>query len=195
MMTEIEAKFKIHNPVEMREKLLSCWAEHIQTVLQEDTYLDTDERRLYRNDTGLRLRIVKKISPKDPDDKQITTLTYKGPRRKGDLKIREEQEVIINSADTALAILARLGYYPTISFQKRRESFTLKNARIELDELPQMGFFLEIEADDEQTIQSVRELLGLANSPTITKTYAELVAEYLNRNSSQEEGTIRKLYF
>lgn len=195
MMTEIEAKFKIHNPAEVRGKLLSCQAKHIQTVLQEDTYLDTDERRLYRNDTGLRLRTVKKINPKDPDDKQITTLTYKGPRRKGDLKIREEQEIIVNSADTALAILARLGYHPTISFQKRRESFTLKNARIELDELPQMGSFLEIEADDEQTVQSVRELLGLANSPTITKTYAELVAEYLNRNSSQKEGTITELHF
>ena len=195
MMTEIEAKFKIHNPAEVREKLLSCQADYIQTVLQEDTYLDTDERQLYRNDTGLRLRIVKKINPKGPDDKQIITLTYKGPRREGDLKIREEQEVIVNSAETVLAILARLGYRPTISFQKRRESFTLKNARIELDELPKMGFFLEIEADDEQTVQSVRELLGLANSPTITKTYAELVAEYLNRNSSQEQGTIRKLYF
>ena len=195
MMTEIEAKFKIHNPAEVREKLLSCQAEYIQTVLQEDAYLDTDERQLYSNDTGLRLRIVKKINPKGPDDKQIITLTYKGPRRKGDLKVREEQEVIVNSAETALAILARLGYYPTITFQKRRESFTLKNGRIELDELPQMGFFLEIEADDEQIVQSVRELLGLANSPTITKTYAELVAEYLNRNSSQEQDTNKKLYF
>ena len=195
MMTEIEAKFKIHNPAEVREKLLSCQAEHVQTVLQEDTYLDTDERQLYRNDTGLRLRTVKKINPKGPDDKQIITLTYKGPRREGDLKIREEQEVIVNSADTTLAILARLGYHPTISFQKRRESFKLKNAQIELDELPQMGFFLEIEADDEQIVQSVRELLGLANSPTITKTYAELVAEYLNRNSSQEQDTNKKLYF
>lgn len=171
MGIEIEIKFRISDPEAMREKLLSVGAEATGTVMEENTYFDTPEASLRRSDRGLRIRTAE---PSDGGAKW-SVLTYKGPRREGELKIRVEEEIVIDSPDTACAILSALGYLPTISFQKRRESFGLGGAKIELDELPGQGFFLEIEADDEETVQATRKTLGLENEPTVTKTYAEIV--------------------
>ncbi len=181
MGLEIEIKFRISDPVATREKLLSAGAETTGTVMEENTYFDTPDAHLRRNDCGLRIRTAK------PSDGRAiwSVLTYKGPQRAGELKIRVEEEIVINSPDTGHAILSALGYCPTVSFQKRRESFGLGQSRIELDELPDLGFFLEIEADDEETVQATRKMLGLENAPTITKTYAELVAEHLADESPQ----------
>lgn len=173
MGIEIEAKFRISDPEAIREKLLSAGAEATGTVMEDNTYFDTPDASLHRNDCGLRIRTVKPTN----GGAERSVLTYKGPRREGELKIRVEEEIAIDSPDTAHAILSALGYQATVSFQKRRESFGLGDARIELDELPDLGFFLEIEADDEETVQTTRKTLGLKNAPTVTQTYAEIVAD------------------
>lgn len=175
MGIEIEVKFRLADPAAIREKVLSAGAEAIGAVLEENTYFDTSDARLRQSDCGLRIRTVR---PLDGGSGR-STLTYKGPRRAGELKIRTEEETAIDSPAAAREILSALGYKATVSFQKRRESFRLGAARIELDELPGLGFFMEIEADDEKTVQAARKILDLTGGPTITKTYVEIVAEHL----------------
>ena len=175
MGIEIEIKFRLADPAAMRGKLLAAGAESPASVLEENTYFDTPDARLRQSDCGLRIRTVKPTG----GVAERSVLTYKGPCRAGELKIRVEEEVAIDSSDSARAILVGLGYQPTASFQKRRESFCLGAARIELDELPDLGFFLEIEADDEETVHATRKILGLDDEPTITKTYIEMVKEHL----------------
>ncbi|MCK4626512.1 MAG: class IV adenylate cyclase, partial [Phycisphaerae bacterium] len=109
MGIEIEVKFRISDPAIMRETLLAAGAEATGTVLEENTYFDTSDASLRRSDCGLRIRTAK---PSDGGVKW-SVLTYKGPRREGELKIRAEEEIIINSPDTAHAILSALGYCPT----------------------------------------------------------------------------------
>ena len=174
MALEIEAKFRLSDPDEMRSRLAAAGAEPVGTVLEDNAFFDTPAGQLLANDCGLRVRTTR-----DGAGQQRCTLTYKGPRQPGELKIRQEEEAVVESASSAKAILAALGYEPTLSFQKRRQSFRLGEARIELDELPQLGFFLEIEADDEPSLQAARGQLGLADEPTVTETYIALVAEIL----------------
>ncbi len=181
MGIEIEVKFRLTDPAAMRETLLVAGAESLGTVLEENTYFDTPDGTLRRSDCGLRIRTVKPTG----GGAERSVLTYKGPCREGELKIRREEEIDIDSPDSARAILAGLGYQPTGSFQKRRESFGMSAARIELDELPRLGFFLEIEADDEETVNAARQAICLENEPTITKTYIELVAGHLADESSR----------
>ncbi len=173
MAIEIEAKFRIADPDAIRRRLHAD-AEPIAKVLERNTYFDTPAGELRAADRGLRVREIESVG-----GESRCTLTYKGPRRQGPLKIRTEQELGVDSAEAAAALLASLGYEPTVSFQKRRESFRLGPARIELDELPELGFFLEIEADDEPAVQAARESLGLADAPTVTETYPAMVAEHL----------------
>lgn len=169
MAIEIEAKFRLADPQRMRSKLADLGARRLGEVLEDNTYFDTPDGALRRADCGLRIRTARA-----PDGQTTIVLTHKGPRRPGEMKVRAETEVGLSSAADAAALLAALGYQPALSFQKRRESFELAGARVELDELPEMGFFIEIEAADEPAVDRVREKLGLAGEPIITSTYIDL---------------------
>lgn len=174
MPLEIEAKFRLADPEAMRKTLRQAGARPLGSLLEHNVYFDRPDGSLRRNDCGLRLR-----TERASDDKSQSLLTYKGPRQSGQLKIRREEELTVDSADAAQAILKGLGFEPTLSFQKRRENHRLGGASISLDELPELGFFLEIEAGDECTVAVAREALHLEDEPTITETYLALVAEHL----------------
>ncbi len=174
MGVEIEVKLRVDDPRQMREKLQAAGARRLGTVLEHNTYFDTPEETLRKADSGLRIRVMEAA-----DGSRRAVLTYKGPRREGELKIRQEEQTQIASARAATAILAGLGYRPMLAFQKRRESFELDAARVELDELPEMGFYLEIEADDEAAVRRVRGMLGLDNQAAIPSPYVALVARHL----------------
>ena len=48
--------------------------------------------------------------------------------------------------------------------------------RIELDELPRLGPFIEIEGPDEKMIRSTMAALDLAGAETINESYVSMVA-------------------
>ena len=103
----------------------------------------------------------------------------KGPQQQGDLKSREEAEVRVEAGDDAVAVLAALGYQPTLSFEKKRQSWELDGCKIELDEIPILGRFVEIEGPDPQTVMRVRQKLGLADRPLIKTGYITMLARHL----------------
>ena len=186
MGIEIEAKFRLPDPERLRQKLMAAGARRVRAVLEHNTYFDTPEHALRDGDCGLRLRIAE-----TRDAQRDVVVTYKGPREPGEMNIRSENEVAVRSAEDAAAFLKALGYAPTLSFQKRRESFELAGARIELDELPELGYFLEIEADDERTVNRVRTKLGLEKEPAVTSSYIALVAEHLQAKAGQDSTELR----
>ena len=59
-----------------------------------------------------------------------------------------------------------------------------------LDELPQMGFFIEIEAADEAAVDRMREKLGLAGEPIVTSTYIDL-ADHLAAAPGSQRAELR----
>jgi len=157
MPIEIEAKLKVDSHDPTRQRLRTIGAAPLGTWLETNTFFDGEDRSLLAADRGLRLR-----SARDVNTKTTTyTLTYKGPRMHGPLKSREEQEVIVGGAPETIALLGCLGYGPVISFEKRRESWKLESCRVELDELPFLGYFVEIEGSSEKAVMRVREQLGL----------------------------------
>ena len=174
MALEVEAKFRLADPDAMRRALDAAGAEASETVLEHNTYYDRPDGSLRRADCGLRLRTAE-----GPDGAMRTTMTYKGPRRPGELKVRPEAEIALDDAAPAAELLAGLGLTTTLAFQKRRCDFRLGPAVVSLDELPELGFFLEIEAPDAAAVQAARNALGLADTPTVTDTYIALVAEHL----------------
>ena len=75
-------------------------------------------------------------------------------------------------------LFLHLGYEPTLSFQKRRETWMLDDCEVALDELPYLGTYVEIEGK-ERDIPIVREKLGLAGVPLISTGYISLLWRYL----------------
>ncbi len=109
-------------------------------------------------------------------------MTYKGPRQPGPLKKREEVQISLDDPDAARTILDRLGFVEVVCFEKRRESWRLGDCLIELDEVPHLGCYVEIEGPDEPSIRQAQETLGLADSEMIRHTYIALLVEHCRHN-------------
>jgi predicted adenylyl cyclase CyaB len=111
-------------------------------------------------------------------------MTFKGPRQHGPLKSREEKEVGVDNAKAATVMLEALGYHHILSFEKKRESWRLADCLVELDELPHLGLFVEIEGPKEDAVMKVRESLQLADEPIIKASYVALLMTHLQETGN-----------
>ena len=96
-------------------------------------------------------------------------------------------ELAVEGSAEAIKLLESLGFAKTLSFEKRRESWLLDNCEIELDELPYIGNYVEIEGPDEETVLRVRKLLNLSDRELIKYGYIAILTGYL-----QERGMTQR---
>ena len=187
MSVEIEAKMAVENHAAVRAKLQECGAKRHGLFIETNTFFDTDDRSLMAADKGLRLRLNRNAETGEEDH----IVTYKGPRQPGALKSREEVELAVEGSAEITKLFESLGFAKTISFEKRRESWLLENCKVELDELPFLGSYVEIEGPNEASIFRLRQTLGLADRPPIKYGYVAMLTGYL-----QERGkTMRDIRF
>lgn len=175
MAIEIEAKLRCENPESLRRRLRELGAEYVGQVMESNIFLDTQDESLRAGDCGLRLRVNRDLA----DDSQRIVLTYKGPRRPGVLKSREEIELRVDDQTSAVALFERLGFVRTLTFEKRRQTWRLDGCSVELDELPHIGTFVEIEGSSEAQVLALQKRLGLADQPNIDTPYVGLLAAYM----------------
>jgi adenylate cyclase class 2 len=179
MALEIEAKMKVDDQGSMIARLQERGATPVGRYLEINTFYDTEDRALLAADEGLRLRVSKDLA----SGRSQCILTHKGPNGQGPLKSREETEVAVDNAETAARLLERLGYIRCLSFEKRRHSWKLQDCKLELDEVPRLGFFLEIEGPSEESVMRVRNALGLSDRPLIKASYIAMLSSYLQERS------------
>ncbi|MFW5938356.1 MAG: class IV adenylate cyclase, partial [Halanaeroarchaeum sp.] len=85
-------------------------------------------------------------------------LTYKGPLVEDESKTREEIETPVASREDFEAILDALGFEPAATVEKARERWRLDGYVVSLDEVSDLGQFVEVEAEaDESGIEETRE--------------------------------------
>lgn len=175
MPEETEAKYAVEQFEPVRAALERAGAACAGTVLVTDTYFDKADRSLLAADTGLRLRQVRALDAAAEGRDTRPEVTCKGPTRRTDqTKTREEQQTRVEDADALTAILAACGTGPMLVIEKRRTTYHLQDCTVELDELPVVGRFVEVEGPDEAAIAAVVALLGLTGEP-ITDHYIHLV--------------------
>ncbi len=186
MPVEIEAKMKVDDHAPIRERLHESGAERLGEYLETNTFFDTEDQSLFAADHGLRLRQNRDLAT----NREEFILTFKGPRQHGELKSREEIELTVGSGRDAAELLRSLGFSPVLSFEKKRQSWMLDGCRVELDDLPLLGTYVEIEGKQEDVILKVREKLALSNRPIIKTSYVALLMEQLqSRGASQRVVT------
>jgi len=181
MAMEIEAKYRLADPESLRAVLVSVGAEHLGTVLETNRFFDWPAGHLREGDRGLRVRIAEPTTaPPEcrPAGAPVITVTYKGPRQAGPLKVREEHEFTADCADAVAAVLDGVGMQTRMVFQKRRDSWSLGGCTLALDEVPGLGHFLEIEGPDGAAIAEAAETIGMADAPVETGTYTSLLRKY-----------------
>ena len=173
MGLEIEAKMRLDDPPAIEQLLSELGARWVGELLECNTYFDTADGSLKSSDQGLRVRVEQMCS-----QPPVAIITHKGPRAQGQIKNRSETELRVEDARCAGDLLAALGFEAKMSFPKRRRRWEMDHCLIELDTLPYLGNFIEIEGPGENAIMAVRTKLGLANAPLITASYIALLCDY-----------------
>ena len=176
MPEEIEAKVKIADPEAFRRLLAARGGAGGGMVLEVNHIFDSAGGSLRKSGAAVRVREERLAAG---GEVLRTLLTYKGPRQPGRFKRRAELETAVTDGAAILAILRALGFVETFHFEKRRSTWRLGPCEVVLDELPHLGWFVEVEGPTEQAIRACLAELELGEAPLIPQTYIELLEEYL----------------
>lgn len=183
MPLETEIKLRVSDHAMMVQRLTQAGAKFIRREIEVNTFLDTPDAELLHSGSGLRVRLARDLAT----GSQRAVITHKGPKQAGAMKIRPETEAAVTSYEKAIALLQALGYEVKLSFEKRRDTWELGDCEVVLDELPEpLGKFVEIEGENEQCVQAVRNQLQLNDTSVEPEGYAVLVAGYLQKTGQKE---------
>ena len=183
---EVEVKIPIENRKSVEEALNRIGAQKMNSETQVDTYFDHPARAFQKTDEALRLRNRHPEVEGDEKDNTTTTpyeLTYKGPKLESRSKSRVELSVHISNIDSAQLILESLGFKHVATISKRRVFYTIDSITVSVDDVEDVGLFLELERivasrDDMNPaldmIFNLVERLGLDSSNSIRTSYLEL---------------------
>ncbi len=174
MPSELECKIRTESHAVVREKLTALEATYIGRVLEENRIFDREDGSLRHAGCGLRVRSIQVLDGKGTGP----SLTYKGPKTPSAFKLREEIEVEIDDAERMAELLQALGFSPRVVYEKRRESWQWGGCRVELDELPSVGTFVEVEGPEESAIRTAMQALGLAELDIVTESYVSMAAAH-----------------
>lgn len=183
MSIEIEAKMQLADPAALEAKLESVGAKRGPVLLEINRFFDSATGSLRMSDQGLRVRVEKSAD----NGREVVVITHKGPRAHGKLKQRRETELVVNDARIAAQLLNELGYTQTLSFEKRRRRWELDRCHVDIDTLPYLGDYVEIEGPDDKTVMGVRETLGMGKTPLIRAGYAAILTQYLAEHHIRAE--------
>jgi adenylate cyclase class 2 len=161
---EREVKFFIADLKEMFSRLSVAGAvKQKERVREYNLRFDTPHQSLRSQHQVLRLR---------QDDQ--THLTFKGQTDLSQgIADRRELEITVSDFNSARKILEGLGFVVFLIYEKFRTTYQLNACEIVLDELP-FGYFMEIEGETAQVIQTVAQKLNLDWEKRITLSYLEL---------------------
>ena len=140
---EVEVKYRSVDHGLLEQRLNQLGALRKPSIHQVDVYLNHPARDFATTNEAFRLR-------SNGDENRIT---YKGPRRPGPTKTRQEIEIPFasgaESAGQLLSLFVLLGFHPVATICKTRTAFILERAghsiEVALDHAEGLGNFAEIE--------------------------------------------------
>lgn len=169
---EVEIKLAVPSLDDVRMRLSQCGARRISAGLETNTLYDRTDGALRRMDAAVRIRTFD-----DDHTERTTTMTYKGPVQQSAMKRRREIELTVSNADAAAAFLEAIDLQPVFAFQKKRERWRHDDCFIDLDQIPELGTFIEIEGPDETAIAAIQKSLALDNFTHLSESYPRLLAQ------------------
>jgi len=144
MSYEVELKYRLADHDRLLRRLAERGAVACSSMVQEDFYLNHPSRDFAQTHEALRIR-------RTGNENRVT---YKGPRKSGPAKTREEIEIRFADGGDVFEQLSRLlenlGFRPIAAVRKRRTTFRLTESahllEIAVDFAEGLGHFAEIEA-------------------------------------------------
>ena len=180
MGTEIEAKLKVESLAEVEQRLQVCEAEFVAEQHQQDVYYDDPLRALAGGDRCLRVRHQRVGGVEE------CFLTHKGPKLKDNFKNREEIEVSIGDGQVMDRLLTSVGFKRAFVVKKTRRVWRMGGCLVALDEVADLGTFVEIEGPDDRAIKAVQKGLGLDGLSHVPKGYASMMSTKIRQDRPKE---------
>src|SRR3954451_6850795 len=140
---EVEIKFRVPDPSDLLDRLSALGVEGGPEIEHADLYLAHPVRDFAQTDEAVRLRRI-------GDENRIT---YKGPKRGGPTKTREEIEVPFAPGAESLGQMSKLfenlGFRPVALVSKGRRTFHVSRPgralEVVIDRAGNLGDFAEVE--------------------------------------------------
>lgn len=175
-LQELEVKLHLHSQEHFQEVFDACtrmYGPPTSHDLQLDSYYDTGDGQLKKQDLVLRIREI--------DHTQ--TIALKSPRvqlPKG-AHNRIELEFTAAAGQDLERQLSKQGLQVVYSAEKERWTFVMEELEVALDRLPFLGWFIEVEGPSEAAIEQVLLALRLSSQDAIRQNYTELMTAHLKK--------------
>ena len=183
---ETESELPLADPDDLRDRLADAGARPLGRVIETNRFFDRPDGALRREGIGLRLRSTR---PTGDAIDGPATLTVKGPRPAGatdpanpTILSRPELETTVGDPAEFARILETLGYVEILLYQKRRESWILDACRIELDDVPVLGRFVEVEGPAAAVVAQACARLGLDPRDGLSLPYLPRLLVHVRRH-------------
>jgi len=164
MNTEIERKYKITDYEQIKDKLLKLGAKFVSKKESKDTYFVIPQE--VKNTRYLRIR---------SSNEKGGTLAYHEVLNDFETK---EFEVEVSDNIATETIFKKLSFMVDVIVEKVREKFNFEDYEIVLDEVTNLGYFIELEATSIDKLESLAKKLELDKNTIISGAgYPDLLRE------------------
>ena len=184
MPSNIEIKARVSKLEQLRSIVKGIATEPCQTLHQEDVFFQTATGRL-------KLRILSATTGE--------LIQYERPNT-GDAKLSSYQ-IYKTSKPGALRRLLATALGETITVKKKRELYQVGQTRIHLDEVHELGTFMELEVvlspnqapeEGRRIASELMEKLGINESDLVPCAYADLLLSKAEQGVAAEADTPRR---
>jgi adenylate cyclase class 2 len=184
-MIEVEIRAKVKNLEKIRSKLKKLNFIFVKKIKQVDSIFgrNSDLDNQHKIIDGCFIARIREINEKK-------TLEFKEIKRNG---ICTEFNIPITNLDLSLNFLNKLDFQESFTISKVREIYTYKEFEISLDEVKQLGSFIEIEHQSKDgqeaklALDECNKMLSLIEPEAIIepKKYGDLIQELINNKKTK----------
>jgi len=167
MPVNIEIKARCSEPEQIRKVLIAANADYKGTDRQTDTYFRVTNGRLKLREGNIENNLIFYFRPDHPGPKQSDVILYKTTAGS---KLKE----ILTAAQDIL-----------VRVEKKREIYFIDNVKFHIDEVEDLGSFVEIEAIDfdediepedlQKQCENFIDLLGIEEKDLISESYSDMM--------------------
>lgn len=177
MTKELEVKVLNIDLKEIEQKIFSLGGKLLAKENQVNTMIDSCKRPIKTFlDAYLRIRETNDIL----SNTSTITLTLKKNIKNDSIRENIELNTNIEDKDAMLEILKDLGFDKVLEGFKKRISYELEGARLDLDRWDEKIYpypYMEIEVENTEDLKKIINLLDIDSSNVSTKSIAELREE------------------
>lgn len=179
-MIEVEIKLPISDRQAVEQGLKKIGFEFGDLVKESDIYFNSEVYDLKKRDMALRIRSCENMTK----GKSETVVTYKGPKMDAISMTRKELETEVADARVFQEMLSGIGFYPVCPVIKLRQYYHLENVTACVDQVENLGDFLELEVIVEKEeereaalvqIKDILKILGHNFSETTRTSYLSML--------------------